>query len=237
MMKHSISGVVLAGGNSKRLGRSKAQLPLGEKRMIEWIVSSMSCLFNEVIVVTHQPQLFSTLENVSFVQDAVNTPSRNSLVGLYTGLMEAGHDTIFVVPCDMPLLNRKLIEHMIGLLDGEDVRVPIMGPHYQPLHAFYRKSCLPYMRQSIESGHYKVSHFYDEVLVRTVDEETIHRFDPQLTSFMNVNSEEDYQQLLMMWENHKNRWYDEWSDCDQLNRRREQRYDKHRSIGDAKRKG
>ena len=221
MMKHSITGVVLAGGSSKRLGRSKAQLPLGEKRMIEWIVQAMSCLFNEVIVVTHQPQLFSALENVIFVQDSIDTPSRNSLVGLYTGLMEASHDTVFVVPCDMPLLNRKLIEHMIGLLDGEDVRVPIMGPHYQPLHAFYRKSCLPYIQHSIESGNYKVTHFYDEVLVRTVDEKTIHQFDPQLTSFMNVNNEEDYQQLLMTWEKHRSSWLVEWSDCGHLNRRRE----------------
>lgn len=236
-MKHSITSVILAGGNCKRLGRSKAQLPVGEKRMIEWIVRAMSCLFSEVIVVTHQPQLFSTLENVTFVQDSINTPSRNSLVGLYTGLMEASHDTIFVVACDMPLLNRKLIEHMVSLLDGEDVRVPIMGSHYQPLHAFYRKSCLPYMRESIETGIYKVTHFYDEVLVRTVDEKTVQRFDPQLISFLNVNTEEDYQRLLMMWEEHKDRWYVEWSDYDQFNGRSERKHDKHRSIGIAKRKG
>lgn len=236
-MKHSITGVILAGGNSKRLGRSKAQLPIGEKRMIEWIVRAMSCLFEEVIVVTHQPQLFSTLENVTFVQDSINTTSRNSLVGLYTGLMEASYDTIFVVPCDMPLLNRELIEHMVSLLDGEDVRVPIMGIHYQPLHAFYRKSCLPHMRESIEAGIYKVTHFYDEVLVRTVDEKILQGFDPQLISFLNVNTEEDYQRLLMMWEKHNSRWHAQWSDCDQFNGRREQKYDKHRSIGIAKRKG
>lgn len=220
MMRHNITGVVLAGGNSKRLGRSKAQLQVGDKRMIEWIVKAMRCLFQEVLVVTHQPQLFSSLEDVTFVQDAISTPRRNSLVGLYTGLVNASHDTVFVVPCDMPLLNRALIEHMITLLDGEDVRVPIMGSHYQPLHAFYRKSCLPYMRQSIEAGNYKVTHFYDEVLVRTVDEATINQFDPQQISFMNVNCEEDYQKLLVMWENQKNFWCDQWSDRDRFNLRR-----------------
>ena len=235
-MKYRITGVVLAGGASKRMGRSKAQLPVGDRRMIEWIVRAMDCLFDEIIVVTHHPQSFPMLENVHFVQDAVPVATRSSLVGLYTGLLHARNETIFVVPCDMPLLNRGLIEYMIGLLDGEDVRVPMTGSHFQPLHAFYRKTCLPHMRRSIDQQQYKVIHFYDEVLVRTVDEATIKTYDPELISFMNVNSEEDYQRVLSLWETMKESWHCDWVQRNPFNQRREQRYDKHRPAGNAQRK-
>lgn len=236
MMKHQITGVVLAGGASKRMGRSKAQLPVGNKRMIEWIVKAMDCLFDEILVVTHYPQTFPMLENVRFVQDAVETEQRSSLVGLYTGLLNASNETIFVVPCDMPLLNRGLIEHMISLLDGEDVRVPLMGQHFQPLHAFYRKSCLPFMRESIDQKHFKIIRFYDEVLVRTIDEAAIKLFDPQLTSFINVNNEQDYEKVLELWRRMEESWRCDWSQHGSFDGRKEQKNDKHRSAGNVQRK-
>ena len=210
MMKHRITGVILAGGASRRMGRSKALLPLGNRRMIEWIVLALDTLFDEIIVVTHHPQSMLMLENVRFVQDAVKTDDRNSLVGLYTGLLHASNDTIFVVPCDMPMLNRSVIEHMISVLDGEDVRVPLMGKHFQPLHAFYRKNCLPHMRRYLVECRYKVVNFYEDVLVRTVDEKALRTYDPELLSFMNVNNQEDYQHMIRLWETHCEQWCQQW---------------------------
>jgi molybdenum cofactor guanylyltransferase len=211
MMKQRITGVVLAGGASKRMGRSKALLPIGDKRMIEWIVHALSCLFDEVIVVTRHPQALSMLEDVRFIQDTYADSERNSLVGLYSGLLHASNDRIFVVPCDMPLLNRGIIEHMIGLLDSEDVLVPMIGPHYQPLHAFYRKSCLPFIRRYIDLKQYKIIRFYDDVLVRTIGEEVMKLYDPELNVFLNVNSEESYGKVTSVWNRMEKQWHSEWN--------------------------
>ncbi len=235
MIKEKITAVVLAGGASKRMGRSKAQLPVGDKRMIEWVVKAVNCLFDETLVVTHHPQSFPMLENVRMVQDLIVAEKRSSLIGLYTGLYHATNDTIFVVPCDMPFLNRKLIEHMIRMLDGEDIRVPLIGQHFQPLHAFYRKSCLPFMRQSIDAENYKIIRFYDEVLVRTVDEATVRQYDPDLNCFMNVNNSQDYDQVQAVWKKLEHLWRCEWKECDTLGMRKEQGDDKHRSIGTSQR--
>ena len=236
MLKHKITGVILAGGASKRMGRSKAQLQLGDKRMIEWIVTALDCLFDEIIVVTHHPQTFSTLENVRFVQDAIESKTRSSLVGLYTGLLHSSNETVFVVPCDMPLLNRALIEHMISLLEGEDVRVPVIGQHFQPLHAFYRKSCLSPIKQSIDCGAFKVTVFYDEVLVRTVDEATVRSFDRELWCFTNINSEADYLQAKELWKTSAGSWMRQWSDANCMNMKRGKQDVKHRSAHHSQRK-
>ena len=202
MSKHNITGVILAGGASKRLGRDKVQLTLGHQRMIDWIIEAMVCLFEEVLVVTNNPGVCKTINvsDVRCVGDAINTPVRNSMLGIYTGLVEARNDRIFVVPCDMPLLNRKLIEYMINQLDNEDICVPFITPHYQPLHAFYRKSCVPVMKGYILREHYKITDLYDEVTTKKVHKEEIEIFDPDLRSFYNVNTEEDYKKLLDLWE-------------------------------------
>ncbi len=237
MMKHRITGVVLAGGASKRMGRSKALLPLGNKRMIEWIVKALSSLFDEVIVVTRQPQTLPMLEDVRFIQDIDASSARNSLVGLYTGLLNATNDRIFVVPCDMPLLNRGIIEHMISLLDSEDALVPMIGPHYQPLHAFYRKSCLPFIRTYIDNNQYKIIQFYDDVLVRTVGEEVLRHYDPELNVFLNVNNEEEYGKVADAWNRIEAKWHREWESSVDVIKGRGETHGKRRSAGYSKRAG
>lgn len=233
-MKHRITGVILAGGASKRMGRNKAQLPLGERRMIEWVAGALDCLFDEVLIVTHHPQSFPMLDNVRIVQDLISVESRSSLVGLYTGLYHARNDLIFAVPCDMPLLNRAVIEHMITLLDGEDVRVPLIGSHFQPLHAFYQKGCLPHMRRHIDRKNFKVIRFYEDVLVRTVDEKVLRQFDPELDCFINVNGNQEYEMVQVIWKERAQQWCHEWMKQPPV-RRRELTYDNRRSIGDSQR--
>lgn len=208
MNKHNITGVILAGGASKRLGRDKVQLTLGHQRMIDWIIEALDCVFEEVLVVTNNPGLCETIKvkDVKCVGDAMNTPVRNSMLGIYSGLVESRNERIFVVPCDMPLLNQKLIEYMIGQLGNEDIYVPFISPHYQPLHAFYRKSCIPVMKKYILKEHYKIIDLYDEVMTKKVHKEEIDKFDPDLHSFHNVNTEKDYEKLLELWEKNQPLW-------------------------------
>jgi len=147
--------------------------------------------------------------------------------------LHASNDTAFVVPCDMPLLNRGIIEHMIQLLDGEDVRVPMTGPHLQPLHAFYGKSCLPFMQRALGQRQYKLTAFYDDLLVRTVDEKSLRYYDPELISFTNVNGPEKYEEICRKWPIYEKHWHRQWTESGNEMRKkgRRQPYVLRRSVG------
>lgn len=199
MVKHRISAVVLAGGGSTRMGKNKALLRIGDKQIIQMIVEVLQDLFDEILLVTRNPSTFHMLDDVRFVVDEIDTPKKNSLIGLYSGLLNASHDYIFIVPCDMPFLNREFITHMVETLDGEDVKVPMIGSHFQPLHALYRKTCLPFIKKQLDEEHYKIVDFYDHVLVRPVCETQIKQLDPGLRGFTNINTESEYQQAKLRW--------------------------------------
>lgn len=199
MLRHKVSAVVLAGGNSKRMGRNKALLRIGEKKMIQIVVETLEPLFDEVLLVTRNPSSFYMLDNVKFVTDVLDTEKKNSLVGLYSGLLKANNEYAFIVPCDMPFLSNALIAHMIESLDGEDVRIPMIGSYFEPLHAIYRKTCLPYISDQLRDENYKITAFYDHVLVRPVSETHIRKIDPHLSSFTNVNTEAEYLNAKARW--------------------------------------
>ena len=113
----------------------------------------------------------------------------------YTGLIQAKNDRAFVVACDMPFLNEELIQYLIESLGDEDLLIPFIEGHYQPLHAIYNKTCLEIMRNMIINGNYKIIDFYDDVDTIKVHESIVLEYDPHLKSFMNINTKEVYNNL------------------------------------------
>lgn len=204
MDKRGISAVILAGGGSTRMGQNKALLQLGEKTMIERIIDILRPLFNEIIVVTNLPEEYSFLKDIIFVKDVFILTERNSLVGMYSGLLAAKNPFAFIVPCDMPFLNAELIHYMMNqVVEGEDVKdvlIPFIGGHYQPLHAIYSKNCLKPIRRLLEEKKYKITGFFSEVSVKTVGEDSVRRFSKDLQCFSNINTYEAYLNILQQWD-------------------------------------
>ncbi|AKL95711.1 molybdopterin-guanine dinucleotide biosynthesis protein A [Clostridium aceticum] len=199
MEKKSISAVVLAGGNSRRMGQNKALLKLGSKTMIEIVIDKLQTVFQEVIVVTNTPREYPMLKSVHFAKDRLEVEEKSSLVGLYTGIIEASNEYVFAVACDMPLLNIPLIQYMKANLGDEDVFIPHLEGHYQPLHAIYGKGCIEPMAKLLQKEDYKIINFFHEVKVQTLQQETIKQFDPYLQSFINVNNYEEYMKLKTLY--------------------------------------
>ncbi len=102
MINKCVTAVVLAGGKSTRMGQNKALLKMGKKTMIERVIDPLQKIFENIIVVTDNPKEYAMLKNVKFVQDYFDTGEKNSLIGLYTGLIESKTDYVFVTACDMP---------------------------------------------------------------------------------------------------------------------------------------
>jgi len=191
-----ISAVVVAGGKSMRLGQDKRRLRLWGPEgptMLERTVRLMAAHCDEVVVVLNDPEAWPGLR-ARLVPDLL--PGSGSLGGIYSGLEAATHPYVFAVAGDMPFLNPALITWMVEQPRDYDVLVPRVpgesrqgsGFIFQTLHAIYRKSCLPAMRNELAAGRRQVIGFFPSVGVRTIEAETLRRFDPDLWSFFNANT-------------------------------------------------
>lgn len=184
-----VTGVILAGGKSRRMGRNKALLEIGGERIIVKTVSLFKSIFKEVILVTNTPEEYADID-VKIVADIF--PGKGSLGGIYTGLAYASCDYSFVVSCDMPFLKKGLIEHLINMRDGFDVVVPKLMDGYEPLHAVYSKRCLKPIEALIKKDDLRIIGFYPDVKVRDILEAELAPFNSEPSPFININTPEDY---------------------------------------------
>jgi molybdopterin-guanine dinucleotide biosynthesis protein A len=188
----TISGIVLAGGQSSRLGTDKSSVTVKGKPLIEQIVAKLARLSDDVIIVTNSPERYNHLE-ARLVGDIY--PGKGALGGIYSGLRAAANAYSLVVACDMPFLNLNLLRYMILLAREHDVVIPRIGGFPEPLHAVYSKSCLEPIDRLLARGGLKIIDFFSEVQVRYVEEDEIDIFDPQHLSLFNVNTPSDLEEM------------------------------------------
>jgi molybdenum cofactor guanylyltransferase len=191
--------VLLAGGDSKRLGQPKALLDFCDQTLIARMVNTLSCHFTTIILVTDRPEQYQGLE-VKITGDLIAGPVKSPLRGIHAGLSISDLPYQFVAACDMPFLNLDLISYMETFAGRYDAVVPRIGSYYQPLHAFYSRSCLEIIEHQIKLGYYKIIDFYSTINIRYIDETEISRFDPEQNSFININTWEDYKKALAQLE-------------------------------------
>jgi molybdopterin-guanine dinucleotide biosynthesis protein A len=188
-MKHRITGIILSGGKSLRMGgQNKAFLKIDGVPIVKRIQILFEKIFEEIIIVTDQEELFSSF-NARIYGDLI--PGRGALGGLYTGLSYSSFPFSFCVACDMPFLKESVIQYLIQSVGAYDVFVPKTRDGFEPLHAIYSKNCLGAIKETIEKGKYKVFDFYPLVRVKVIDETAFLPLDPMRESFINVNTPEE----------------------------------------------
>jgi len=190
--KLSFSAVLLAGGDSKRMGTNKAFLVLEGRNLIDIVFEKLHSLFEEVIVVTDRTAEFAYLP-ARVTTDLVNGGEKNALRGIQAGLTLSRHASSFVVACDMPFLSLPLIRYMSRFAGEFDVVVPRCGPYYEPLFAFYSKTALEAINRQLERKKLKIFALYSRLSVKEIGEDIVKFFDPQMLSFYNINTREDFQ--------------------------------------------
>ncbi len=183
-----VTGVILAGGKSRRMGCDKATLHWQGRTLFAGVLTMMRALFPAVRIAGDRPDL--ALPEVPYFPD--DYPG-SALGGLYTGLRVAATDWIFVAPCDLPAPDAELVRCILAQRDGLDAVVPRTRQGFEPLFAAYRKSCLPPMRELLEEGNFRIYDFYSQVRIGYLD-------PPQMPagwrrSLLNVNSPDDLAQL------------------------------------------
>ena len=191
------SAIVLAGGQSRRLGREKALLEIAGQPLLARTVHTLAPLSDDIVVVTNQPARYANLNlPVRFVPD--DQAGVGSLMGIYSGIKAVRHPWALAVACDMPFLNADLLRYMLSLTPGYDVVIPHLPEGLEPLHAIYNHRCRSPMGRLLAQGHRKIIAFFPEVRVRYVTEEEIDLFDPQRRSFINVNTPQDWERVQRM---------------------------------------
>lgn len=183
-----MTAIILAGGNSLRMGENKAFLQIDGVPIITRIHSLVRDLFEEVIIVTNEKNLFKNFQ-ARIYTDLL--PDKGALGGLYTGVFFSSFEYSLCVACDMPFLKTSLLQFLITNTKDEDAIVPRTRDGLQPLHAIYSKRCLDAMRRIIDQGKYKIIDFYDLVRVKIIDESDFLHLDPLRESFINVNTPEE----------------------------------------------
>ena len=186
--KHNITGIILSGGKSARMGENKAFIDIDGIPIMNRIHALFKTLFQEIIIVTNQKELFSGLD-AKIYSDLI--PNGGVLAGLYTGLFFSAYPYSFCVACDMPFLNTSVMQYLINKIDDSDVIVPRTRDGLQPLHAIYSKNCLGPIQTTIEQGRYRIIDFYSMVKIKTIDEHEFRSLDPRMKSFVNINTPEE----------------------------------------------
>ena len=183
-----MTGIILAGGKSRRMGRNKAFIDSGGIPLFERVYRIFKEIFSEIIIVTNDVLPFQRYEAILQRDIILN---KGALGGLYTGLFHSSNYHAFCSACDMPLLNPRVIEYMTEERDEYDVIVPKTHDGLHPLHAIYSKNCLNPMRQLLDRDDLRIVDFFGQVRVRYIEEMEIREFDPHMRSVINVNTEEE----------------------------------------------
>lgn len=192
--ERSITGVILAGGNSKRMGRNKALLDMGGITLIEKTYQTMAKLFAEVILITNTPDEYTFL-NCRYQADIY--PGIGSISGLHTALSTSYTDRIFIVPCDMPFLSPALISLICQTEKTYDAVVPFSRQGMEPLHALYHRRCLPQLEQAIVGGDKKITNFLQNIWTYFLPVSAYRHIPDTEYAFRNVNHPEDYEAISL----------------------------------------
>ena len=190
-----MTGIVLSGGESRRMGRDKAFITLDGIPLIERVLRTLRAVFPRIIIVTNDPASYVSCDAV-VVTDAVD--KQGPLTGIYSGLLHSWDDYNFVVACDMPFLKPGLITYMAGLAQGQDIVAPMAAGYLEPLHAFYHRRLLPVIEERLRQDARTIRGIYREADVRYVTDEELGIYDPERRSFKNLNTPEEYKEATCL---------------------------------------
>lgn len=186
------SGVILAGGESRRMGSDKSLLPIHGARFIDHVHRTLSELFEDVVIVTNSPELYADID-CRKVPDIYY--AQGSLAGIHSGICHAKNERAFVVACDMPFINPAVVRDICAAGEQGEVVIPVHSEGAEPLHALYAKSCLAAMEEELDAGKKRIVGFFPKVGVVEIPTSKWSTVDPESLSFRNINTPEEYFEL------------------------------------------
>jgi molybdopterin-guanine dinucleotide biosynthesis protein A len=189
-MNRDCSAIILAGGQSRRMGRAKAWLEFRGRPLLSHVVERLSVRFDEIVVVAAPGQeLPETSARV--VRD--EAPGKGPVGGLTVGLREIRAPLAFVTAVDAPLLRLELVDLLLEEISDADTAVPEWEGRLQPLCALYRAAAVqPVLAEQLRTGALRLQEALNRLNVRIVSEAQLRRIDPNGVSFAAANTPEEF---------------------------------------------
>ena len=182
-----VTGIVLAGGQSRRMGTDKSLLPFHGRPLIQHVCDQLRLLVSDILIAANSDGRFSFL-SLPVITDEV--PGQGPLRGIASALAASRHDLNFVIACDIPWVDHVLLKFLLQEAQGCDCVMPVTREgYYEPLFAVYRKNALPAMLSALESGQRRVTALFPYCRVRTI-------VVPDRKWLDNVNTRDDYQRAV-----------------------------------------
>lgn len=200
-MYHDITGIILSGGKSSRMGENKSLMTVGDKTIIGIVVDLMNSLFEKVILITNDPDDYTFL-NLTMYPDIYSR--MGPLAGIHSGLSHTTTEKNFIISCDMPLMSSEMIKYLINFPTSKLVTITKAEGFVQQLCGVYSKECLLPAEKILnmqrqgekrdsdqEKRGCKVLSLVHEVGAEIIEAESLPFYHPDL--FFNMNKQDDFE--------------------------------------------
>lgn len=195
----TVGAVILCGGESRRMGQSKAWLPFGSERMLGRVVRLVSAVAGPLVIVAAPGQELPPLPaSVLVAYDPVR--GRGPLQGLAAGLAALPHhvELVYATATDVPFLQPAWIGRLISLIGDHDLAIPQCDGYYHPLVALYRRAtALPAIDLLLQDDRLRPVFLMELLRTRIVTADELREADPELLTLRNLNTPEDYRAALL----------------------------------------
>lgn len=196
----NISAIILAGGESKRIGENKAFLKLGSKKVIEHIRDILLLHFDEILISSNNTSDFEFL-NLKIVEDIFK--NHGPLSGVHSGLVNSKTEKNFFISCDLPLIDSQSIHFLINNSYDAEITLPVINDYPLYVCGVYSKSVIPAIEAMINENDNNPSlkRLIKKVNTKLMNIEAQSFFDEKV--FVNMNSKEDYELVKQYYEQKK----------------------------------
>jgi len=195
----AVTGIILAGGKSLRMGTDKGLQELCGKPLISYAIQVLSGLCSNMIISSSS----DGYKSFGYQVVADEFPGIGPMGGIYSALRQSNTERNLILSCDLPFVSEELLSFILENAIGCQVAVPWQGnQHYEPLCGFYRLSVLEKMESFIQRGNYKLPDLFEEISInRLIINNESDFYHGNL--FLNVNSKHDLEAAEKLMNNMK----------------------------------
>ena len=201
-LRPKVTVVIQAGGESRRMGQSKALVEFAGRPLICRMVDRLSPVADELIITTNEGERLAFLDEMYPELDIKLVPDlhdfRGALPGIHTALEAATNPFVAIVACDMLFASPRLVvaEALTLKESGADAVVPVNKHGFEPFHSIYRRSgCLPAVRELLAAGDKRAQSFFDRVNVREFTQSEVLDAEPMGGCFINANTPDELRKI------------------------------------------
>ena len=189
------TAAILAGGKSSRMGFDKQLLMADDRRILENIIRTLKEEFSDILIVTAKPQLYEGMD-VRLCSDIYL--GKGPLAGVHSALNHARSRYVYLLACDMPVVNLDFVRHLKKNLlnSGADICAGKFQDRLEPFNAFYSRALLDEVVHRLETGNSSLFRFIYASRACVISQDEAASFDKELQMFTNINTRSEYEKYL-----------------------------------------